>query len=43
MTIQTLNKSQLFHKYNSERTHELGPEGPQLAGASSYSNVCGQI
>ena len=26
----------------SERTRELGPEGSQLAGASSYSNVCGQ-
>ena len=27
---------------NSERTRELGPEGPKLAGASSYSNACGQ-
>ena len=27
---------------NSERTRELGTEGPQLAGASSYSNGCQQ-
>ena len=27
---------------NSERTRKLGPEGPQLAGASSYSNGCQQ-
>ena len=26
----------------SERTRELGPEGPQLAGASSYSSGCQQ-
>ena len=26
----------------SERTRELGPEGPKLAGASSSSNACGQ-
>ena len=29
-------------KNNSERTRELGPEGPKLVGASSYSNACGQ-
>ena len=28
------------HQYYRERTRELGPEGPQLAGASSYSNGC---
>ena len=30
------------NNHNSERTRELGPEGPQLAGASSYSNGCQQ-
>ena len=38
-----LQLSVLQESYYSERMHELGPEGPQLAGASSYSNVCGQI
>ena len=32
----------LSYSVYSERTRELGPEGPQLAGASSYSNGCQQ-
>ena len=36
------NLRNLFTLVDSERTRELGPEGPKLAGASSYSNACGQ-
>ena len=32
----------ISHNSYSERTRELGPEGPQLAGASSYSKGCQQ-